>query len=77
MGQLIAFLGYGLFMVGPIQTFFEFAQKLTRALVSARKAVAIFEQDLPWRDPDAPATLPPACGDSSTTPPARWCTRAS
>lgn len=59
VGQLIAFLGYGLFMVGPIQSFFEFAQKLTRALVSARKAVAIFEQDLPWRDPATPATLPP------------------
>ena len=39
VGQLISFLGYGLFMLGPIQTFFEFAQKLTRALVSARKAI--------------------------------------
>ena len=40
VGQLISFLGYGLFMVGPIRTFFEFAQKVTRALVSARKAIA-------------------------------------
>ena len=31
IGQLISFLGYALFMVYPIQTFFEFAQKLTRA----------------------------------------------
>ena len=54
VGQLISFLGYALFMVDPIQTFFEFAQKLTRALVSARKAIAIFEQQPPWRDPDDP-----------------------
>ncbi len=58
VGQLISFLGYGLFMVGPIQTFFEFAQKLTRALVSARKAVGIFEQEPPWRDPAEPVALP-------------------
>ena len=30
-------------MIYPIQTFFELAQKVTRAMVSARKAVAIFE----------------------------------
>ena len=34
VGQLVSFLGYGLFMVWPIRTFFEFAQKCTRALVS-------------------------------------------
>ena len=57
-GQLISFLGYGLFMVGPIQTFFEFAQKLTRALVSARRAVGIFEQQPPWRDAAESQPLP-------------------
>jgi ABC-type multidrug transport system fused ATPase/permease subunit len=60
IGQLVSFLGYGLFLVGPIQTFFEFAQKLTRALVSARKATALFEQQPPWREPAAPAALPAA-----------------
>ena len=49
-GELISFLGYGLFMVGPIRTFFEFVQKLTRALVSARKAVAVLELDPPWTE---------------------------
>jgi ABC-type multidrug transport system fused ATPase/permease subunit len=49
-GELISFLGYGLFMVGPIRTFFEFVQKVTRALVSARKAVAVFELDPPWAE---------------------------
>jgi ABC-type multidrug transport system fused ATPase/permease subunit len=57
VGQLITFLGYGLFMVGPIRTFFEFAQKGVRSLVSARKAIAIFEERPPWRDPADPATL--------------------
>jgi ABC-type multidrug transport system fused ATPase/permease subunit len=52
IGQLISFLGYGLFMLGPIQTFFEFAQKLTRALVSARRAIGIFEQEPPWLEPE-------------------------
>lgn len=59
VGELVSFLGYALFMVTPIRTFFEFAQKATRALVSARKAIAIFEQQPPWRDPDQPTTLDP------------------
>ncbi len=57
VGELVSFLGYGLFMVGPIRTFFELAQKSTRALVSARKAIAIFEQRPPWRDPGDPQAL--------------------
>ena len=57
VGQLVSFLGYGLFMVGPIRTFFELAQKTTRALVSARRAMAIFEQRPPWREPDEPQPL--------------------
>ena len=44
-------------MVGPIRTFFELAQKSTRALVSARKAIAIFEQRPPWREPADPQPL--------------------
>ncbi len=57
VGQLVSFLGYGLFMVGPIRTFFELAQKSTRALVSARRAIAIFEQRPPWREPADPVPL--------------------
>lgn len=62
VGELVSFLGYGLFMVGPIRTFFEFAQKLTRSLVSARKAVAVLELTPPWRTPPEPLHLP-ADGD--------------
>ncbi len=58
VGELVSFLGYGLFMVGPIRTFFEFAQKLTRALVSAKKAVAVLELTPPWRQPTDPVSLP-------------------
>jgi ABC-type multidrug transport system fused ATPase/permease subunit len=57
IGELISFLGYGLYLVGPIRTFFEFAQKVTRSLVSARKAIAIFEPAPPWRDVAEPAPL--------------------
>lgn len=48
IGQLVAFLGYALFLVQPIRTFFEFAQKITKSLVSARKAVAVLGQPNPW-----------------------------
>jgi len=62
VGQLVTFLGYGVFMVGPIRTFFELAQKSTRALVSARKAIAIFEQRPPWREPAEATPLDPTAG---------------
>jgi ABC-type bacteriocin/lantibiotic exporter with double-glycine peptidase domain len=62
IGQLISFLGYALFMVYPIQTFFELAQKVTRATVSARKAIAIFEDQPPWPDL-VESTLLPEHGD--------------
>jgi ABC-type multidrug transport system fused ATPase/permease subunit len=58
IGQLISFLGYALFMIYPIQTFFELAQKVTRALVSARKAIAIYEQKPPWPDQAESTPLP-------------------
>jgi ABC-type multidrug transport system fused ATPase/permease subunit len=58
IGQLISFLGYALFMIYPIQTFFELAQKLTRAMVSARKTIAVFEQQPPWPDLDTSTPLP-------------------
>jgi ABC-type multidrug transport system fused ATPase/permease subunit len=58
IGQLISFLGYALFMIYPIQTFFELAQKVTRAMVSARKAIAIFEHQPPWPDRETSTPLP-------------------
>jgi ABC-type bacteriocin/lantibiotic exporter with double-glycine peptidase domain len=58
IGQLISFFGYAIFMVWPIQTFFELAQKWVRSLVSARKTVAVLDHQPPWRTPEPPLTLP-------------------
>ena len=58
VGELISFLGYGLFMVGPIQTFFELVQKITRALVSARRATTVLGLQPSGRDVEQPAALP-------------------
>jgi ABC-type multidrug transport system fused ATPase/permease subunit len=58
VGQLISFFGYAIFMVWPIQTFFELAQKWVRNLVSARKTIAVLDHQPPWRTPEPPLTLP-------------------
>jgi ABC-type multidrug transport system fused ATPase/permease subunit len=58
VGQLVSFFGYAVFMVWPIQVFFDSAQKWVRALVSARKAIAVFEQRPPWSTPREPLRLP-------------------
>ncbi|SDS59813.1 ABC transporter transmembrane domain-containing protein [Microlunatus soli] len=58
VGQLISFFGYALFMVAPIQTFFELAQKAVRAHVSASKTVAVLRQQPPWTEPATSRPLP-------------------
>jgi ABC-type multidrug transport system fused ATPase/permease subunit len=58
VGQLISFFGYAIFMVWPIQTFFELAQKWVRSVVSARKTVAVLGQQPPWYASEQPLTLP-------------------
>jgi len=58
VGELVSFFGYAVFMVWPIQTFFQSAQKLVRCLVSARKAIAVLEQQPPWLTPAEPLRLP-------------------
>jgi ABC-type multidrug transport system fused ATPase/permease subunit len=58
VGQLISFFGYAIFMVWPIQTFFELAQKWVRSVVSARKTVAVLEHQPPWHPPMPPLRLP-------------------
>ena len=62
IGELVSFLGYGLYLIGPIRTFFELAQKLTRSTVSARKAIAVLQPAPPWREPGEPVALDPAAG---------------
>ena len=58
VGELISFFGYALFMVWPIQTFFELAQRWVRSIVSARKAIAVLSAHPPWEAPEQPLRLP-------------------
>ena len=58
IGQLISFFGYAIFMVWPIQTFFEFVQKWVQGLVSAQKTIATLGQLSPWHAPASPVPLP-------------------
>ncbi len=58
VGQLISLFGYALFMIWPIQTFFELAQKWVRALVSADRAVAVLSASSPWVEPEVLVTPP-------------------
>ena len=58
VGQLISFFGYAIFMVWPIQTFFELVQKWIRSVVSARKTIAVLDQQPPWDILEQRLTLP-------------------
>ncbi len=55
IGQLISFFGYAVFLVWPIQTFFEMAQRWVQGLVAARKTIALLSVRSPWPDAAAPA----------------------
>jgi len=58
LGQLVSFFGYAVFMVWPIQTFFELAQKWIQALVAAGKTLAVLGQQPPWAGVSQPVPLP-------------------
>lgn len=57
LGDLVAFLGYGLFMTQPIRTFFEWAQTFTRTRVAARRTSAVLSTSDPWRTPSEATDL--------------------
>lgn len=50
VGQLISFVGYAIYLITPLRTFFEFAQKWVAANVSANKAAALFASPTPWEE---------------------------
>lgn len=63
-GDLVAFYGYAAFLVTPLRTFTEAADKVTRALVAARRVIALLSHepvlpDVPVRPATSPATGSP------------------
>ncbi|HHU38767.1 MAG TPA: ABC transporter ATP-binding protein, partial [Propionibacterium sp.] len=48
VGQLISFVGYAIYMLWPLQTFFDFAQKWINGRVAAGKTSALLGQRAPW-----------------------------
>jgi ABC-type multidrug transport system fused ATPase/permease subunit len=66
VGQLISFVGYALFMVWPLQTFFEFAQKWVQGLVSARKTIGLLSPELPFAEGDGTLAARPRLVDAAS-----------
>jgi ABC-type multidrug transport system fused ATPase/permease subunit len=59
-GELVAFYGYAAFLVIPLRTAAEAVDKITRALVGARRMLDVLEVEPHVADPDEPASEPPA-----------------
>ncbi|WP_198671606.1 ABC transporter transmembrane domain-containing protein, partial [Desertihabitans aurantiacus] len=60
IGQLISFFGYAVFVVLPIQVFFEAVRAWVQGRVSARKTIAVLGLRPPWHEPERPRPLPAA-----------------
>lgn len=66
VGQLISFVGYALYMLWPLQTFFDFAQKWIAGLVAAAKTTALFAQPAPWRPAETRIGAQPRLHDEAS-----------
>lgn len=58
-GQLIAFYGFAAFLVTPLRTATEVADKTTRAFVAARKVIDLLALQPLRQEPETPAAEPP------------------
>lgn len=58
VGGLISFFGYAVFLVGPIQTIFMFAQRWVQGLVASAKTIGVLGQASPWPELEQPIPLP-------------------
>jgi len=58
VGQLIAFYGYAVFLLFPLRTLIEFADKLTRGHVAARRVVRVLALSPDLADPLTEAPVP-------------------
>ncbi len=59
VGELVAFYGYAFFLVVPLRTATEAADKLTRAYVGAQRVIAVLRVDRDVVGPAVPGTEPP------------------
>ncbi len=59
VGDVVAFYGYAFFLVVPIRTAIEAADKVTRSLVGARRIVAVLATEPEIADPVVSASEPP------------------
>ena len=66
VGELISFFGYAVFLVTPMRTFFDFAQRWVQGLVAARKTIALFGADVPWAPRDRQVGERPVLRDESS-----------
>jgi ABC-type multidrug transport system fused ATPase/permease subunit len=58
-GDIVAFYGYAFFLVVPIRTAIEAADKFTRSLVGAARIIGVLETRPEISEPADPATPPP------------------
>ena len=58
-GDIVAFYGYAFFLVVPIRTAIESADKFTRSLVGATRIIGVLETRPEISEPDDPAAAPP------------------
>ena len=59
-GELVAFYGYSAFLMIPLRTATEYANKIIRARVSARRVCTVLALTPDVHDPEVPADSPPA-----------------
>ncbi|GAA2364004.1 ABC transporter ATP-binding protein [Dactylosporangium salmoneum] len=58
-GELVAFYAYAAFLISPLRTLTEFADKVTRGLVSARRVVDVLRLEPDFEHDPAAAALEP------------------
>ncbi|MGH8870108.1 MAG: ABC transporter ATP-binding protein [Actinomycetes bacterium] len=59
VGDLVAFYGYAAFLMVPLRTLTEYADRLTRGLVASRRILAVLDVDPDLEEPAEPRTPPP------------------
>ena len=66
-GELVAFYGYSAFLMIPLRTVTEYANKLIRGRVAARRVCTVLALEPAVREPADPAAPPPPAPSSSTS----------